>query len=84
LPSIAAVKAGRLAVARPQMEGAVAALLEQGATWVLLACTEAPIAMVGASPGVAQACIDTTEVLARATVAHWRARSAMPQRSEAA
>jgi aspartate racemase len=74
LPSIAHVKAGRLAQAQALMQSAVQALLNQGANVVLLACTEAPIALAGAPDEIQVRCIDTTQVLALATVALWQAK----------
>jgi aspartate racemase len=73
LPSIAQVKAGRPAAAEPLMQQAVGTLMQRGASWVLLACTEAPIAMAAAPAAMRQVCVDTTDVLARAAVALWRA-----------
>jgi aspartate racemase len=72
LPAIAAVKAGRLADARAGMQQAARVLVERGADAVLLACTEAPIAMQGADAALQARCIDTTLELARATVRLWR------------
>lgn len=75
LPSIAAVKAGQVDAARASMVRAVQALLGQGAERVVLACTEAPIAMQGAPSAMLQGCIDTTFELARHTVSLWRQAS---------
>ncbi len=72
LPSIAHVKATQLDAARPLMQHAVQRLLDEGAAVVILACTEAPIALVGAPPTLLGQCVDTTQVLAEATVALWR------------
>jgi aspartate racemase len=72
LPSIAHVKAGRLAEAGPLMARAVQSLLEGGADAVILACTEAPIALQAATRELDRLCVDTTLALARATVALWR------------
>ena len=71
LPAIAHVKAGRLAQAGPLMVSAVQSLLDQGTHLVILACTEAPIAMASASGGIAGSCVDSTQALALATVALW-------------
>jgi aspartate racemase len=71
LPSIAAVKAGRLADAQSKMQHAVHTLLQVGADAVLLACTEAPIALQGAPQTLHTRCIDTTLVLAQTTVKLW-------------
>lgn len=81
LPSIADVKAGRLDAARAPMQRAVQALLDQGAERVLLACTEAPIAMAGA-PFETPCTIDTTLALARATVREWHALAIGDNRSQ--
>lgn len=79
LPSIAHVKAGRLNAARAPMRQALDQLLERGAQRVLLACTEAPIAIAGDAGETAAAAIDTTLALARATVRQWQVlRSAAP------
>ena len=72
LPAIAAVKAGRVAQAGPLMLAALHAMARRGATHILLACTELPIALAATASSVPVHCIDTTRVLAQATVAHWR------------
>jgi aspartate racemase len=72
LPSIAHVKATQLAMARPLMEEAVKSLLSVGASLVILACTEAPIALATSDDALKGVCIDTTLALAEATVALWR------------
>lgn len=72
LPAIASVKAGRLAQAGPLMNSAVKSLLDRGAQVVILACTEAPIAVASASRGLACHCVDSTQALALATVVLWR------------
>jgi aspartate racemase len=75
LPAIAHVKAGRLVQAGPLMNSAVQALLDQGAQVVILACTEAPIAMASSSGGLPGECVDATQALALATLALWRKMS---------
>ena len=72
LPAIAHVKAGRLAQAGPLMAAAVQSLLDQGAQLVILACTEAAIAMAATPSGLDSACVDSTHTLALATVALWQ------------
>jgi aspartate racemase len=72
LPSIALVKAARVAEAGPLMAQAVEALLAEGAQAVILACTEAPIAMEASASRLNALCIDSTMSLAQATVALWR------------
>jgi aspartate racemase len=71
LPAIAGVKAGRVAEAGPLMAQSVQSLLDAGADVVILACTEAPIALSAADRGLGAVCIDSTMALARATVALW-------------
>lgn len=71
LPAIADVKAGRLAQAGIRMEAAVRSLLAD-ASRVVLACTEAPVALAAAPDAPLDRCIDSTEALAVATVALWR------------
>jgi aspartate racemase len=72
LPAIARVKAGRLAEAGPLMAQAVRSLQDAGVEQVLLACTEAPIALDAGQGELMSACVDTTAALARATVALWQ------------
>jgi aspartate racemase len=74
LPAIARVKAGRLAEAGPLMVQAVQSLLAGGADLVVLACTEAPIALEAAADDLDAVCVDTTMSLARATVLLWRSQ----------
>jgi aspartate racemase len=71
LPAIAHLKAGRVAEAGAPMARAVQALRERGAAVVILACTEAPIAMSSAPAALQALCIDSTAALARATVVLW-------------
>ena len=72
LPAIARVKAGRVDEARPLMAQAVERLLADGADFVLLACTEAPLALADAPAPLRERAIDTTLELARHTVELWR------------
>ena len=73
LPAIAAVKAGQLQQAASLAFESLDAMAKRGADHILLACTELPIALAAADRHPSAVCIDTTRVLARATVAHWRA-----------
>jgi len=74
LPAIAAVKAGELQQAASLAFQSLEAMAKRGADHILLACTELPIALAAAADRHPSAvCIDTTRVLARATVEHWRA-----------
>jgi aspartate racemase len=74
LPAIAAVKAGQLRQAASLAFQSLDAMAKRGAGHILLACTELPIALAAADRHPPAVCIDTTRVLARATVDHWRAR----------
>jgi aspartate/glutamate racemase len=49
-------------------------MANRGADRILLACTELPLAMAAASCWTSAICIETTRVLARTTVDHWRSR----------
>jgi aspartate racemase len=71
LPAIAWVKAGRVDEAQPLMAQAVERLLADGADFVLLACTEAPLALAEAPSPLRARAIDTTLELARHTVELW-------------
>lgn len=73
LPAIALVKRDRADLAAPLVARAIDHLVGRGAGLILLACTElplVPIALGGGTP-----CIDATESLARACIAHHRAAS---------
>lgn len=72
LPSIVHVKAGRLERAQPLMASAVLSLLDAGADLVILACTEAPIALAAADAELLAACVGTTQMPADAAVALWQ------------
>lgn len=78
LPAIASVKAGRLAESGPLMAQAVQSLLDAGADVIILACTEAPIALDAAAGNLGAVCIDSTFSLARATVALWHRQGMSP------
>lgn len=71
LPAIAAVKAGSLPASGELMGGAVRRLLDQGCDRVILACTEAPVALAASTLRLEANCVDPTAALARATVALW-------------
>jgi len=72
LPAIAAVKAGRILQAGDLLQDVLGALVRRGATHVVLACTELPLALAASRHRTPAICIDTNRALARATVAHWR------------
>ena len=81
LPGIVHVKAGQAVQGGRLIEQAVQALMGHGASAVLLACTETPLALDAIhSPERAQ-CVDTTAALARACVAWWRAELAKTSQS---
>lgn len=71
LPAIDLVKAGRTREAGELLEPAVANLLHAGASAVLLACTEVPIALDVIGSPSRERCVDTTAALARAVVQYW-------------
>jgi aspartate racemase len=77
LPAIAAVKAGRLQQAARLAIESLDAMASRGADHILLACTELPLAAAAASRWTSAICIDTTRVLARVTVEHWRQSQAV-------
>jgi aspartate racemase len=72
LPAIALVKAGNTAQAGPLLAQAIVQMQADGASGILLACTEAPMALEHAAPEVQALCLDSTEALAHATVALWQ------------
>ncbi len=73
LPAIALVKAGRAAAGGQMIEQAVQTLLARGATTVVLACTETPLALDAVHSPLRAQCVDSTGALARACVAWWQA-----------
>jgi aspartate racemase len=54
------------------MAQAVQGLLDHGADLVVLACTEAPIALAAAPADLQARCVDSTQALAEATVMLWQ------------
>ncbi len=72
LPAIAGVKAGDVAHSGLPLQQAVQALLDRGASRVILACTEVPVALDAIASPVRAHCVDTTAALARACVAWWQ------------
>ncbi len=77
--AIAAVKSNDIANAQRHMSSGARALVDQGATRLLLACTELPIAAAGTE--IAARCLDATVCLAEASVAF--STGAMPRKSAA-
>lgn len=74
LPAIVEVKAGRVPAGASYAELGMQALLRKGATQVVLACTELPLALALTTYGQSSVCVDTTRALARATVRHWKSQ----------
>jgi aspartate racemase len=58
------------------MAQAVQGLLDQGADLVVLACTEAPIALAAVPGDLRARCVDSTLALAEATVMLWQQSAA--------
>ena len=73
LPGIERVKAGQAVQGGQLIEQAVQALMRHGASAVLLACTETPLALDAIHSLERARCVDTTAALARACVAWWQA-----------
>ena len=71
LPAIEHVKAGRAAEGGRLIEQAVTRLMARGATAVILACTETPVALDAIASPLRARCIDSTAALARSCVAWW-------------
>jgi aspartate racemase len=70
-PAIDAVKANELSNAGRLLEPVVRSLLARGAGCVVLACTETPIALDAINSPLRAQCIDSTDALARASIASW-------------
>lgn len=71
LPAIAMVKAGQAAKGGRLIEQAVSRLLSRGASAVILACTETPVALDAIQSNLRSSCIDSTGALARSCVTWW-------------
>lgn len=72
MPGIAAVKAGDLDKAGTLLEKAARSLMSRGATAVVMACTEIPLALADASLELQPRLIDATAALAASCVRWWR------------
>lgn len=77
LPAIALVKAGRSREGGLLVEQAVQALLNRGATRVILACTETPLALDAVGSDLRSVCVDSTAALARSCVRWWQGHKNM-------
>lgn len=76
LPGIEHVKLGETERGGHLIEQAVQALLNQGASSVILACTETPLALDAIRSTLRIQCVDSTAALARSCVAWWQTNSA--------
>lgn len=83
LTAIEAVKAGHAQQAGPLVEAAVERLLAAGASCVILACTELPVALDAVSSPLRERCVDSTAALAKACVRCWQAQAAAELRDSA-
>lgn len=84
LPGIQLVKAGHSAEGGHLIERAVDHLLARGASLVILACTETPLALDAIQSDRRASCIDSTNALARSCVAWWRAHGSTASGDQAA
>jgi len=71
-PAIKAIKANDLRRATPLIERAAERLLEQGASSVVLGCTEIPVVLRQFHPALAARCVDVTVALAEACIDWWQ------------
>jgi aspartate racemase len=70
-PGCYAVKRGELEQGGRLLEAAARRLLDRGATQLLLACTEVPIALASIGSPLLAISVDTNRALARACVDYW-------------
>lgn len=70
-PAIAQVKAGRAAEGGRLIEQAANGLMSRGASAVILACTETPVALDAIQSSLRPRCIHSTGALARRRVGWW-------------
>jgi aspartate racemase len=75
MPAIQCVKAGNAAAGGRLLAPVVEQLFAGGASHVILACTETPLALDAIASPLRDRCIDSTAALARACVAHWFGRA---------
>ena len=73
LPGIEHVKAGQTLQGGQLISQAVQTLLHEGASAVVLACTEMPLALDAVQSPLRAKCVDSTAALARACVVWWQA-----------
>jgi aspartate racemase len=74
-PAIKLVKANHAEQAGPLLEEAIRSLIAHGASRVILACTETPVALEAVKSPLMAQCIDPTAALARLCVAWWTAHN---------
>lgn len=74
-PAIQLVKANRPLQAGPLLETAIQNLIARGASRIILACTETPVALEAVHSPLMTQCIDPTAALARLCVAWWTAHA---------
>jgi aspartate racemase len=67
-PGINLVKSNRTAEAEPLFRAAIESMIADGASTVVLGCTEVPAGLPMSDPWVRDRCIDPTEALARAAL----------------
>ena len=82
LPAIALVKAGQAIQGGHLVERAVEALLARGASAVVLACTETPLALDATQSKLRRVCVDSTGALARRCVRWWQAHLVCQSRTQ--
>lgn len=70
-PGCYAIKAGDIATGGRLIADAAQRLLSRGATQLVMACTEVPIALRHAAPQLLAVSTDPAQALARACVRHW-------------
>jgi len=71
---IRCVKSNRLSEAARLFRQAIAGVVERGASTVVLACTEIPVALDAVPSGDDEICMDGTDALARACIRWWETR----------
>lgn len=74
-PAIHLVKANHPEQAAPLLEEAIHNLIARGASRIILACTETPVALEAVKSPLMAQCIDPTAALARLCVAWWTAHN---------
>ena len=75
MPAIVHVKRNELSAAAALLENAIGKLTNDGASGVILACTETPVVFDGMSSSTSAICVDATRALAKACVEWWRAHA---------